>query len=54
MLGIIIIRGHVGSVRFFRYQHVGIGNANVSYWGITQRKGVCFLVEYRLKRTLFM
>ena len=23
----------VGSMRLFRYQHVGIGNANLSYWG---------------------
>ena len=33
----------------FRYQHVGIGNANCGVWGLTQWQWFCVAVEHRLK-----
>ena len=42
-----------GSLGLFRYQHVDIGNAQVSHLGISQcedpKQRVCIVVEYRLK-----
>ena len=48
MIHVGLVQGCVGSARLFGYQHVGIGNAEWSRWGLTQRKLFCVLVEYRL------
>ena len=43
----------VGCAMLFRYQHVGIGIAKVSHWGLCptrspNARGICVLVEYGL------